>query len=132
MKKIFLLTVLAALTVVTCGKNDDNNGSGGGNTSVGKFLPPKWIQGSWFKDNTKQYGYAFKAEDFCQIPLGNTNCFKEKDLPVSDIKDVKTDNTYKVSYKINTSSHTFLFEKVNERQIKTTHNGRVDGIYTKQ
>ena len=49
MKKIFLLTVLAALTVVTCGKNDDNNGSGGGNTSVGKFLPPKWIQGSWLQ-----------------------------------------------------------------------------------
>ncbi|VEI54611.1 hypothetical protein [Capnocytophaga sputigena] len=130
MKKIFFLLV-AALTVVTCGKSDDNNGSGGGNTSVGKFLPPKWIQGAWTSDD-KQFGYAFKAEDFCQITLGNTNCFKEKDLPVSDIKDEKTDNTYKVSYKINTSSHTFLFEKVNEHQIKTTHNGRVEGIYTKQ
>lgn len=63
MKKIFFLLV-AALTVVTCGKSDDNNGSGGGNTSVGKFLPPKWIQGSWTTDN-KQSGYAFKAEDFC-------------------------------------------------------------------
>ena len=92
MKQTFLLLV-AALTVVTCGKSDDNNSSEGGNISVGKFSPPKWIQGSWTTAN-KQYGYAFKAEDFCQITLGNTNCFNEKNLPVSDIKDEKNDNTY--------------------------------------
>ena len=130
MKQTFLLLV-AALTVVTCGKSDDSNSSEGGNISVGKFSPPKWIQGSWTTAN-KQYGYAFKAEDFCQITLGNTNCFNEKNLPVSDIKDEKNDNTYKVSYKINTFSHTFLFEKVNDHQIKTTHNGRIEGTYTKQ
>ena len=112
MKQTFLLLV-AALTVVTCGKSDDSNGSKGGNISIGKFSPPKWIQGSWTTAN-KQYGYAFRAEDF------------------SDIKDEKNDNTYKISYKINTFSHTFLFEKVNEYQIKTTHNGRIEGTYTKQ
>lgn len=42
MKQAFLLLV-AALTVVTCGKSDDSNSSEGGNISVGKFSPPKWI-----------------------------------------------------------------------------------------
>ena len=42
MKQTFLLLV-AALTVVTCGKSDDSNSSEGGNISVGKFSPPKWI-----------------------------------------------------------------------------------------
>lgn len=129
MKKAILLLV-AFVGMFACGK-DDNNGTEGGDISTARFMPPKWIQGSWTTAN-KQYGYAFKAEDFCQITLGNTNCFNEKNLPVSDIKDEKNDNTYKVSYKINTFSHTFLFEKVNEHQIKTTHNGRIEGTYTKQ
>ena len=50
MKQTFLLLV-AALTVVTCGKSDDSNGSKGGNISIGKFSPPKWIQGSWTTAN---------------------------------------------------------------------------------
>ena len=76
MKQAFLLLV-AALTVVTCGKSDDSNGSKGGNISIGKFSPPKWIQGSWTTAN-KQYGYAFRAEDFCQITLGGTQTVSMK------------------------------------------------------
>ena len=63
MKKAFLLAALTMLTVMACGKSDDNNGNGGGGVSTGKFLPPKWIQGSW-TTNDKKFGYAFKTDDF--------------------------------------------------------------------
>ena len=129
MKKAILLLV-AFVGMVACGK-DDANGTEGGNISTARFMPPKWIQGSWTTNN-KQFGYAFKTDDFCQITLGNTNCFKEKNLPVTNIKDLKTNNTYKVSYKIGSSEQVFVFEKEGGNKIRVTHNGRVEGSYTKQ
>ena len=72
MKKTILILV-AIVAMIACGKSDSNGTGGGGSYSTGKFSPPTWIQGSWFKDNTKQYGYAFKANDFCQITMGATN-----------------------------------------------------------
>ena len=99
MKKAILLLV-AFVGMVACGK-DNANGTEGEDISTARFMPPKWIQGSW--TTNKQFGYAFKTDDFCQITLGNTNCFKEKNLPVTNIKDLKTNNTYKVSYKIGSS-----------------------------
>jgi hypothetical protein len=129
MKKAILLLV-AFVGMVACGK-DDANGTEGGDISTARFMPPKWIQGSWTTNN-KQFGYAFKNDDFCQITLGNTNCFKEKNLPVTNIKDLKTNNTYKVSYKIGSSEQVFVFEKEGGNKIRVTHNGRVEGSYTKQ
>ena len=127
MKKAILLLV-AFVGIVACGK-DDANGTEGGDISTARFMPPKWIQGSWFKDNTKQYGYAFKANDFCQITMGATNCFMEKELPVTDIKDQKTNQFYKISYKISSYEHTYMFEKMNNNEIKVTHNGKGQGNY---
>lgn len=124
MKKAILLLV-AFVGMVACGK-DDNNGTEGGDISTARFMPPKWIQGSWTTNN-KQFGYAFKTDDFCQITLGNTNCFKEKNLPVTNIKDLKTNNTYKVSYKIGSYEQVFVFEKEGDKKIRVTHNGRVEG-----
>lgn len=128
MKKTILILV-AIVAMIACGKSDSNGTGGGGSYSTGKFSPPAWIQGSWFKDNTKQYGYAFKANDFCQITMGATNCFMEKDLPVTDIKDQKTNQIYKISYKISSYEHTYMFEKMNNNEIKVTHNGKVQGNY---
>ena len=53
----------------------------------------------------------------------------EKDLPVTDIKDQKTNQIYKISYKISSYEHTYMFEKVNNNEIKVTHNGKVQGNY---
>ena len=61
--------------------------------------------------------------------MGATNCFMEKDLPVTDIKDQKTNQFYKISYKISSYEHTYMFEKMNNNEIKVTHNGKVQGNY---
>ncbi len=50
MKKTILILV-AIVAMVACGKSDSNGTGGGGSYSTGKFSPPAWIQGSWFKDN---------------------------------------------------------------------------------
>ena len=68
-------------------------------------------------------------EDKCCNVSDKTNCFMEKDLPVTDIKDQKTNQFYKISYKISSYEHTYMFEKMNNNEIKVTHNGKVQGNY---
>jgi len=88
MKRIILLLV-AAITVVACGKGDDKNES---NTK--KFNPPAWIQGTWLDSNN--IGYKFEVNDFCVIVPTQEICYNQGIFAteVTDVKEEKTDNTF--------------------------------------
>ena len=78
MKKAILLLV-AFVGIVACGK-DDANGTEGGDISTARFLPPKWIQGSWTTNN-KQFGYALLIRlAIKSVPLNKFLYSKKKEV----------------------------------------------------
>ena len=104
MKRITLLLV-AAITVVACGKGDDKNES---NTK--KFNPPAWIQGTWLDSNN--IGYKFEVNDFCVIVPTQEICYNQGIFAteVTDVKEEKTDNIYKTK--------TDIYQKTFTNRIK--------------
>lgn len=115
MKRIILLLV-AAITVVACGKGDDKNES---NTK--KFNPPAWIQGTWLDSNN--IGFKFEVNDFCMIVPTQEICYNQGIFAteVTDVKEEKTDNIYKVSFRLsNATTYTYEFKKKSDTQIIVT------------
>jgi len=112
MKRIILLLV-AAITVVACGKGDDKNES---NTK--KFNPPAWIQGTWLDSNN--IGYKFEVNDFCVIVPTQEICYNQGIFAteVTDVKEEKTDNTYKVSFRLSNAT-TYIYEFIENLFIYT-------------
>ena len=79
------------------------------------------IQGTWLDSNN--IGYKFAANDFCVIAPTQEFCYNQGVFAseVTDVKEEKTDNTYKVSFRLsNATTYTYEFKKKSDTQIVAT------------
>ena len=132
MKKIFLFLV-ALVGIVACSKGDSGSSESGGNSGGGNvtgYNPPSWIIGTWM-DESNSTGFKFTSNNFCQIAGGASNCFLEG--PYVTVTESKaTNKSFSFTFKIASSEHSYVFERLEGGKIKTTNQGIMNDTYTKQ
>ena len=132
MKKIFLFLV-ALVGIVACSKGDSGSSESGGNSGGGNvtgYNPPSWIIGTWM-DESNSTGFKFTSNNFCQITAGASNCFLEG--PYVTVTESKaTNKSFSFTFKIASSEHSYVFERLEGGKIKTTNQGIMNDTYTKQ
>ena len=132
MKKIFLFLV-ALVGIVACSKGDSGSSEDGGNSggeSVTGYNPPSWIIGTWM-DESNSTGFKFTSKDFCQVVTGTSHCRLSN--PYVIVTESKaTDNSFSFTFKIASSEHSYVFERLEGGKIKTTNRGTLNDTYIKQ
>ncbi|NRT14699.1 hypothetical protein HNP99_001043 [Flavobacterium sp. 28A] len=124
MKKILLLSLTLAFSLISCSSPDSSD-----NNSTTSINPPSWMQGTWSID----YGYddepdltplfKFKNNDFCVLS-GIEICYAEYLKQISktgikaEIEQSVTENEYKLSITTQSVKATYNFYRVSSNKIK--------------
>ena len=126
MKK--LLYLFLALTIISCGGNDDS-GNTNNNSSNLTINPPSWIQGTYFQylgnGQVSIVGYEFKPDDFCSVLSNTAYCNKAQVGYYVDNSNFETNvyeeidsNRYFIEITLGAQISDFEFEKVSSTSIK--------------
>jgi len=118
MKKIILILITSA--TLSC--SGDDNKSSQNNTY---FNPPEWIQGTFKQSSDANLGVGFKFtdNDFCNVIVNATQCYKEQLQSfsnvggVADVEETITDTEYAVEITLQSSTVYYRFLKISSTKI---------------